>query len=88
MSDSTYPTLITTVRLYNTLIDHTEDTIDSENTDPEIKEAAKKCQEKLMVYYNKTGKTYLAATVLDPRFKMQYYEDNKWKELIEDIRLM
>ena len=41
-----------------------------------------------MVYYNKTGKTYLAATVLDPQFKMQYYEDNKWEELIEDIHLM
>ena len=66
MSGSTYSILSTTIPLYNTLIDHVENTVDSENTNQIIKEAVKKCQEKLLVYYNKTGKTYLAATVLDP----------------------
>lgn len=85
MSSSIYPTLSTTIPLYNTLIDHAEDMDDLENIDPTIKKAAKKCIEKLLEYYNKTNKVYLVATVLDPRFKMQYYEENKWEEIIVKI---
>lgn len=79
MSSSTYPTLSTTIPLYNSLMDHTEDIINSENI-ISIKEAAEKCKEKLLEYYNKTNETYLIATVLDPRFKMLYYEENGWSQ--------
>jgi uncharacterized protein DUF4413 len=85
MSSSIYPTLSTTIPLYNTLIDHAEDMNDLENNDSTIKEAAKKCSTKLLEYYNKTNKAYLVATILDPRFKMQYYEENKWDEIIVEI---
>ena len=88
MSSSIYPTLSITIPLYNTLIDHAEDTVDSVNIDPKIKEAAKKCREKLIEYYKRTDKTYLVATVLDPRFKMQYYVDNKWEEITDEIYVM
>ncbi|CAB4482136.1 unnamed protein product [Rhizophagus irregularis] len=38
--------------------------------------------EKLKIYYEKTDDTtmYTIATVLDPRFKLNYYENNKWKQ--------
>ncbi len=123
MSGFTYPTLSTTVPLYNFLIDHTEDTIDNKKNKDEIdeidqmdetdeidqidetdeidqinetdevnentilKKAAEKCKIKLLKYYNKTNSAYLIATILDPRLKLQYYEDHKWgKELIESIK--
>jgi len=76
MSSSTYPTLSTTIPLYNSLIDHTKDIINSENVIT-IKEG-EKCKEKLLEYYNKTNETYLITTILDPRFKMLYYEENEW----------
>jgi cobyrinic acid a,c-diamide synthase len=77
MSSSTYSTLSITIPLYNSLIDHTEDFINTENI-VSIKEAAEKCKEKLKEYYNKTNETYLIATILDPRFKILYYEENEW----------
>ena len=85
ISSSIYLILSTTISLYNTLINYTENTIDSMDIDPIIKEAAKKCWEKLTEYYNKISKTYLVATILDPRFKMQYYENNKWEDMIVEI---
>jgi hypothetical protein len=43
----------------------------------------------LLQYYNKTNKTYLVATVLDPRLKLQYYKDNNWEEdLLDNINKM
>ncbi len=77
MSSSTYPILSTTIPLYNSLIDHTKDIINSENVIT-VKEGAEKCKEKLVEYYNKTNETYLITTILDPRFKMLYYEENEW----------
>ena len=75
MSSSTYPTLSTTVPLYNILINHIEDTtsaMDKLLTDIElvIKEAAKKYKNKLLKYYNKTNHACLIATILDPRLKI------------------
>lgn len=82
MSSSTYPTLSTTIPLYNTLIDHIEDTASIDNLEPEIAAAIESCKSKLLEYYNKTNKTYLIATILDPRLKLQYYKDNDWEEEI------
>jgi hypothetical protein len=109
MSGSTYPTLSTTIPLYNILIDHMEDIIsdelgdliiESEELDTEtesnntenqwsllIKESAKKCKTKLLEYYNKTNDSYLIAVILDPRLKVQYYQDHDWGEtLINEIQ--
>lgn len=112
MSGSTYPTLSTTIPLYNILIDHLEDIIDNNEIDDSegsstetesntsknvrrknekwsqlIKEASKKCRDKLLEYYNKTNDSYLISIILDPRLKLQYYYDNEWGEqLINEIQ--
>jgi hypothetical protein len=89
MSSSTYLTLSMTIPLYNTLIDHIEDTVGKNNIKLIIREAASICKDKLLQYYNKTNETYLVATVLDPRLKLQYYKDNNWEEdLLDDINKM
>ena len=91
MSSSTFPTLSTTIPLYNILIDHVEDVINDETEEEStatdeiessenekendekwsqlIKNASKKCKEKLLEYYNKTNDSYLISTILDPRLK-------------------
>ena len=52
-----------------------------------MKEAANKCKNKLLEYYNKTNDTYLIVTILDPRLKMEYFIDNDWdSELITQIK--
>lgn len=114
MSSSSYPTLSTTIPLYNILIDHLEDIIgdnetednDNNNTNTEndntednsnkdekwsqlIVEAAKKCKEKLIEYYNKTNDSYLISVILDPRLKLIYFQDNNWEdELVIKIQKM
>jgi predicted nucleic acid-binding protein len=70
MSSSTYPTLSITVPLYNSLLDHIEDTESAIEIEQTIREAAKKSKKKLLEYYNKTNDAYLIATILDPRLKM------------------
>ena len=102
MSSSTFPTLSTTIPLYNILIDHVEDVINDETEEEStatdeiessenekendekwsqlIKNASKKCKEKLLEYYNKTNDSYLISTILDPRLKLQYYKDHEWGE--------
>ena len=71
---------------YNILIDHLKDIEDKENIDLNIWKVAQICRRKILEYYNKTNKTYMLAVVLDPRFKMQYYEDNGWDNLVEEIK--
>lgn len=52
-----------------------------------IRNAAKECRKKLLEYYNKTNDSYLISTILDPRLKLKYYEDNEWGDaLITDIQ--
>src|SRR3989337_2768435 len=73
MSGFKYSTLSATVPLYNELITHTEEYLEtSESTIPNdfLKKAVEDCNRKLLEYYNKTNDTYLIATILDPRFKM------------------
>lgn len=86
VSASTYPTLSITVPLYNILIDHLEDTVDNNNINSNIQEAAKICRDKILEYYNKTNKIYILAVVLDPRFKIKYFVENNWENLIEEIK--
>jgi len=72
-----------------------EDEVENENNDnnnnnnkwKKLKNAAKKCRKKLLEYYNKTNDSYLIATILDPRLKLEYYRDYKWEEeLINNIQ--
>jgi len=69
-----------------------EDEVENENSDNDsgwkkLKKAAKKCKKKLLEYYNKTNDSYLIATILDPRLKLEYYRDHEWEEeLINDIQ--
>ena len=86
MSGTAYPTLSMTISLYNILIDHIKDTVNFLDIDPIIIDASKKCKEKLLEYYNKTNETYLIATILDPRLKLQYYKENGWEDdAVNDI---
>ena len=94
MSSSSYPILSMIIPLYNALIDHIEDFMDEEDfeenddnsndTDKEestINLAAKNCRKKLLEYYNKTNDAYIIVTILDPRLKMEYYDDDEmWNE--------
>ena len=86
---SSYPTFSMIILLYNVLINYTEDFIDeNENDDNEnnnnnsneelsINLAAKNCQKKLLEYYNKTNDTCIIVIILDPRLKMEYYNDDE-----------
>jgi hypothetical protein len=52
-----------------------------------IRDASNKCRTKLLEYYNKTGDSYLISIILDPRLKMQYFQDHEWGEtLINDTQ--
>ena len=52
-----------------------------------IKNASKKCKEKLIEYYNKTNNSYLISIILDPRLKIQYYKDHEWdQQLTNEIQ--
>ena len=78
MSNSIYPTFAVTIPLYNTLVNHIEDTISSYKIDLIIVATAEAYKEKLLEYYNRTNESYLIATILDPRLKIQYYKNNNW----------
>ncbi|CAB5316060.1 unnamed protein product [Rhizophagus irregularis] len=45
-----------------------------------IKKAATNSWEKLLQYYNKTNDAYVIVTILDPRLKMKYYNDETWND--------
>jgi hypothetical protein len=52
-----------------------------------IKDASNKCRRKLLEYYNKTNDSYLISIILDPRLKLQYFQDHEWGEtLINDTQ--
>ncbi|GBC19616.2 zinc finger BED domain-containing protein RICESLEEPER 2-like [Rhizophagus irregularis DAOM 181602=DAOM 197198] len=82
MSSAKYPMLSSVVPLYNYLIDELEDYCESHDSSSDIVIATKAGIEKLERYYAKTDDTnmYTVATVLDPRLKLSYYEDHKWKQ--------
>lgn len=79
MSSSSYPTLSMVIPLYNALIDHTEN-YTCNNEDSFIKTVATKCRAKLLEYYNKTNDACIIVTILDPRLKMDYYNDETWND--------
>ena len=79
MSASSYPTLSMVIPLYNALIDHTEDYAFADE-DSFIKKAVTMSRNKLVDYYNKTNDACVIVTILDPRLKMDYYNDDNWND--------
>ncbi|GBC04416.1 hypothetical protein RclHR1_05680001 [Rhizophagus clarus] len=76
-----YSILFMMIPLYNELITHTEEYLETrESIIPNdfLKKAVKNCNKKLLEYYNKINNAYLIATILDSRFKMSYYKQNEW----------
>jgi len=77
ISSLSYPTLSTEIPLYNFLLDHTENFIINNDRSSFIYKAATKCHDKLLEYYNKTNDICIVVTILDPRLKMEYYENEE-----------
>jgi hypothetical protein len=69
-----YPSLSLVVPLFNSLLDHSEKTINLPNISNNLKMAATACKEKLSVYYDISREACSIATVLDPRLRLEYYK--------------
>ncbi|RGB25319.1 hypothetical protein C1646_771909 [Rhizophagus diaphanus] len=68
MSGSSYPTLSMLISLYNALIDHMENYMfEDENANENEDET-------------KTNDTCVIVAILDPRLKMEYYNDKTWND--------
>jgi len=81
MESAAYPTLTVVIPLFNALITHIEDWGSGNHIHPkETIDAAKAAQAKLLKYYHKTTDAYVMALMLDPRLKMDYFQDNNWDE--------
>ncbi|CAG8704200.1 1210_t:CDS:2, partial [Ambispora leptoticha] len=82
LSSAKYPMLSSVIPIYNYLIDGLETYCDKFDSPNDIVTAVKAGLKKLETYYTKTDNTtiYTIATVLDPRFKLDYYIDNNWKQ--------
>ncbi|CAB5217264.1 unnamed protein product, partial [Rhizophagus irregularis] len=82
LSSAKYPMLSSAIPIYNYLMDGLETYCENFDSSGDMVIAVKAGLEKLEIYYEKTDDTtmYTIATVLDPRFKLGYYEDNKWKQ--------
>lgn len=74
-----YPTLCSVISLYNKLLDVLEDWSNKGTHSQISKDAAFAALSKITKYYEKTTKVYLVCTVLDPRFKIQYFIKNGWE---------
>ncbi|CAJ0643384.1 13116_t:CDS:10 [Entrophospora sp. SA101] len=80
ISTNHYPTLTSTVLIFNWLIDNLEDYEHNLNGTSDIKGKVKEVIEKLKFYYIRTdASVYTIATILDPRLKLDYYRDNNWE---------
>lgn len=72
------------VPLYNTVLDHLDEGMRSNND--KMKRAAEAASSKMLKYYNRTSNTYSIATVLDPRFNIAYYKATANNDNCEDPR--
>ena len=88
-----FPTLNRTIIVYNALIDHLEEFIDTTD-DLTLKAAASTAKGKLVGYYTKTDSTpvYAVATAMDPRMRFNWWNANEWgdyeemsKEMVKDV---
>jgi hypothetical protein len=76
---SAYPTLTTTIPIYDCILDKIKAFADTHSESRALVEAAEAAKKKLETYYTKSNAAvYPVATVLDPRFKLQYYREHNW----------
>jgi uncharacterized protein YerC len=71
------------VPLYNQLLDHIQQKLNSMNDLDDIYDAITACFKKLENYYNISSEICTAATILDPRYKTSPYEDEENPNSIE-----
>ncbi|CAG8796190.1 12516_t:CDS:2, partial [Dentiscutata erythropus] len=84
-----YPMLASIIPIYNYLIDELIKHRNNLNHSYEIITAVNAGLIKLESYYSRTNNTaiYIIATVLDPRLKLGYYEENDWnRDFINGIK--
>ncbi|CAG8766361.1 1705_t:CDS:2, partial [Racocetra fulgida] len=78
ISGCKYSTIRLVVPFYSSLLDDLDNYIKN-CSNIIIKDAAKKAQAKLEKYYSD-------AKVLDPRLKLEYYEENEFDDYIENYK--
>jgi hAT family C-terminal dimerisation region len=78
---ASYPTLATAVPAYNFMLDKLEDYRDARSCPDAVKTAANAAIDKLKGYYSGTeAEIYPVSTILDPRFKLNYYFEHGWEQ--------
>ncbi|CAG8852460.1 4507_t:CDS:2, partial [Gigaspora margarita] len=83
MCSSFYPTISAVYPMYNHLMDHAEKRINNTQISEKITMAAQATWDKLKEYYNKTSDSFhYVATILDPRWKLKYFQS--WTNNKED----
>jgi len=71
----TYPSISMIVPLYNSLLDHLKFwMVEKSNPSEALHRSIVSANAKLSDYYNSTSDCYTISTVLDPRFKLEYYK--------------
>jgi hypothetical protein len=83
-----YCTISAVVPFYNTLFDHLDKAIAESDETSVIYQAAVAAKVKLEKYYSETSHAYTIATFIDPRFRLEYYQDSdenggeiSWQEI-------
>ena len=75
------------VPLYNQLLDHVQEKLNSMNELDDMYDAITACFKKLENYYNVSSEICTAATILDPRYKTSPYEDDENPNSIDVKRI-
>ena len=80
MCASSHPTINTAVGIYNFLMDELEDFKDKHQESVALGNAVEAAMDKLKPYYKECDATvYPVSTILDPRFKTEYYRSHEWE---------
>ena len=75
---TSYPTLSLVVPLYNKLLNLLEDVKLDRSKHQLIRKGASAGLDKLSNYYDKASPVIMVATFLDPRCKLEYFENHGW----------
>jgi len=74
----TYPSISSIVPLYNKLLDHLSLwMVEKSKPEEALHRSIVSANAKLRDYYNLTSDCYTISTVLDPRFKLEFYKQGK-----------
>ncbi|CAG8570615.1 12995_t:CDS:2 [Ambispora leptoticha] len=82
MSSSNYPTLSISVPLYHMLLKMLKETQQMNNIPQCLMQGCEAATSKLLNYCHKTNIFHLAAIVLDPRLKFNYFEELGWSLIL------